>query len=211
MDSMENRITKYFDERPELVQARLEEVKGNIAAEIEKNWLTILKNFQDAFDEVFQKGTKMQKAGAKGAIAYVCIGILRSSLMTKTYQMRIDLYDKNLHMDQRECASPWAVDFLFKWLDEDVIYFTKCARQKLVRIQDAEMVIFMQEYQENYFDILETFCAQHIHDVIQIKSWGGLNKEAQVKFTFGEFLDQGIYLKIVDRPVDEGSEIKNEW
>lgn len=195
---MKNRITEYFDKQPELVETRLEEISEKIAAVIEKNQSEILRDFQYAFNEAFQKGVEMQKAGEKGAIAYVCIAILRSSLLTKTYQMRLDLYDKNLHMDQWECASQWPVDFVFQWLDEDMTYFTRCARQKLVRIQDAEILTFMQEYQENYFDILEEFCSRHVQDVIQIASWSELNKEEQVKFTFGELLDKGVYLKIVD-------------
>lgn len=208
---MKNRITKYFDERPELIEERIEQVRQNITDAIEKNSLGILKNFKNSFNDVFVKGAKMQKDREKGAIAYVCIEILRSSLLTRTYQLRIDLYDKNLHLDQRECASQWGVDFAFQWLDEDMNYFTKRAREKLIRILDAEMIIFMQHYQEHYFKILEEFCERHIQNILQLPSWEGLKKEETVKFTYGEFLDKGVYLEIVNSNLAEGSKKKDEW
>lgn len=206
MNSMETRITKYFDERPEMVEERIEEVRRKIAAVIEKNQAEILKDFQGAFIEVFQKGAKMQEAGKKTAIAYVCISILRSSLLTKTYQLRIDLYGSDGYFDRAECEGHWNVGFVFEWLEEDINYFTKCARKKLVRIQDAEMILFMQDYQEQYFDLLEDFCAEHIAKILELPSWKKLKREAQVQISYGEFLDQGTLLQIENNEVNEGEE-----
>lgn len=192
---MKNRIKTYFVDNEEYVKTRIKEITDSIQKTIKENKEQILSGFQDAFDEAFQKGIRMQKTEEKGAIAYLCIGILRSSLLTKTYQLRIDLYDSNFYLDRVECEGYWDVGFAFQGLDDDMNYFTKCARKKLVRIQDAEMLIFMQEYQEHYFDILEGFCIENIAGILELPNWKALKKEAEVNFTYGEFLDKGVILK----------------
>lgn len=203
---MDTRITEYFDERPELVEERIEEARQIIADEIEKNRVKISKQFQHAFDEVYQKAAGMQKAGKKEAIAYVCISILRSSLLTKTYQLRIDLYNSNLYLDRTECANYWDVGFAFQQLDNDIDYFTKCARKKIVRIQQAEILLYMQDYQEHYFDLLEEFCVEHIAGLLELPSWKALKKQAEIKFTYGEYLDKGVILKTDYNQINERTE-----
>lgn len=200
-----NRITKYFDENPNIVEARITENRLRIAAYIEENQRKVLKDFQGAFDAVFQAGTAMQKAGEKGAIAYVSLAILRSSIFSRERQLRIDLYDENACFDPHKCGGTWDVDFVYQRQAEDMVYFTKRAREELIRIQEAEMIIFMQNYLESYDDVVEEFCVQHIEDIVRLRSWEDLKKADKVKFTYGEFRDKAEIMKEIDSAEAEGS------
>lgn len=193
---MGNRITEFFEENIDYPRMRLAAVEEEIAEAIARSGGQFVEEFKAAFDDVFQRCVKMQAAGEKAPIAFVCVSKLRSSLMTKTYDVRIDLYDKNFYLDRSECAGKWRAAFAFEPIQEDCAYFTKCARTKLVRIQAAEMKIFLQEFQDVYFEILEEFCARHIKMISKLASWNAVMREEPVTFSFGDFLDAGVTLEI---------------
>jgi hypothetical protein len=54
------------------------------------------QEFMKVIDQVLLKGIEKQENGRKERIAYICIFFLKSSIMTNSYQMQINLYDQNL-------------------------------------------------------------------------------------------------------------------
>lgn len=63
---MENRMMGYFEERPELVQARLEAVEARLEAE-GTAWAECLRR---ALEVVLEKGAALQEAGRKRMSAF---------------------------------------------------------------------------------------------------------------------------------------------
>lgn len=198
---MENRMMGYFEERTELVRARLEAVQARFEAE-GTVWAEGLRR---ALEAVLEKGAALQEAGRKGAGAYVCISFLRTSLLNGKFELRIDLYDEGMYMDESECEAYWEAEALAAYFAEDGAYFADCARRGVVRLLEAEVVDFLQEYGDAYFELLGAFCAEAVAGIEDWEAWKRLRWAALVRVTYGEYMDKGLLLRSIGEEEEDGA------
>ena len=83
----------------------------------------ILTGLEEKLQEVFQKAQQMQKADKKGKICTMGISYLQNSVLTGSYELRIDLYDKEFYLDSAECCTYWKPEFITRYLLKDVEHF----------------------------------------------------------------------------------------
>ncbi|HEX3077399.1 MAG TPA: hypothetical protein VHQ24_11105 [Lachnospiraceae bacterium] len=148
------------------------------------------QEFMKVIDQVLLKGIEKQENGRKERIAYICIFFLKSSIMTSSYQMQINLYDQNLYMDRNDVFTKWDTTFLMKYFENDIAVLNRMAKQRIYHWGYKEYQLLTMEYVKMYMDLLELYCADFIRDMLLLESYDRINKEDTVKVYYGGYLNQ---------------------
>lgn len=172
---------RYFDSC-ELIQKKFDRS--------EKITLNILKKFED----IFKKITLLQKEYNKGEIKYLYISYLRSSLLTKSYDFRIDFYDRNLYLDENPTYIYLSLDFIFYYYNDDILYFIEKLRKNFIRLQQYEIELIEEKYAFYYYKICAKFFFDLIKEIFHISNFCDMKKEKEIKVIFGEYMDRGILI-----------------
>lgn len=153
----------------------------------------ILEGLEERIGEVFQKAQQMQNADRKGKICTMGISCLQSSVLTGSYEMRIDLYDKEFYLDKAECCTYWKPEFITKYLLKDVEYFKNEIRFKVPQIKSYEIQQFIDGYLLNYMYLLVQFFQQILPQVLaKAKTLFQEVAEENMTVIFGEYMGKGI-------------------
>ena len=60
----------------------------------------------------------MQQAGKKEKIAYIHFSVLRTNILLKKHEIRIDAFDENWYMDPIECSYSYPVNEIYTYLEK---------------------------------------------------------------------------------------------
>lgn len=146
--------------------------------------------FLKVMDKLFQKGIEKQMQENKAKVAYLCIFYLKSSIMTGTYQMQINLYDQNLYLDTMDVSVNWDATFLMKFYEEDMKKLNKLANRNIYKWSYREYQLLKMEYSDVYRNILELYCVDLIRDILQLETYKKLDKEDNISAYFGGYLEK---------------------
>ncbi len=153
----------------------------------------ILTGLEEKLQEVFQKAQQMQKADKKGKICTMGISYLQNSVLTGSYELRIDLYDKEFYLDSAECCTYWKPEFITRYLLKDVEHFKNVIRFKVPQIRGYEIQQFIDGYLLNYMYLLAQFFQQILPQVLdKTKTLFQEVAEENMSVIFGEYMGKGI-------------------
>lgn len=153
----------------------------------------IIAGLQEKLQEVFQKAQQMQKVDRKGKICTMGVSYLQSSVLTGSYDLRIDLYDKEFYLGSAECCTYWKPAFIARYLLKDVEYFKNVIRFKVPQIKAYEIQQFIDGYLLNYMYLLVQFFQQILPQVLdKTKTLFQEVAEENMSVTFGEYMGKGI-------------------
>ena len=148
----------------------------------EEYYAAFFKVIQDLLERV----SEVQKQGNKGALQYICISYLQSSLYTGHYQLRFDAYDDRQFGDVTDTYAYWSPDFIFQYIAEDIAHFRRHVSKHIIRIQEHEIMHFAARYSLHYYQIVRQFIASLIESIIsQI-----IPDAEALTVTFGGYMDQ---------------------
>ena len=71
-------------------------------------------------------------------INYVILSPLESSIITKSYELMVAVYDENMYLDQSPVRRYWKPDFLFQYIEEDFGALMSYLHKKVIRLKDFE-------------------------------------------------------------------------
>ncbi len=200
---MENRRKQIFEYGSSVLTGRLESSARLIHQYYVQNRESIEQDFLDTYSQVFSETVRVQKAGRKQPIKWICTSYLRSSILTGDPKFHIGLYDAGFVLDKTEIQGYWHTEFLFQPIKNDMSYLTQQLRQKFIRVMDYEIKDFSIQYAQLFFAI-----AEYIHDdltplLIKLPCFLDMDKADPVHFTFGEFLDRGKIVRSYGKEVEE--------
>ena len=153
----------------------------------------ILAGLEERLGEVFQKAQQMQNADRKGKICTMGISYLQNSVLTGSYELRIDLYDKEFYLDSAECCTYWKPEFITRYLLKDVEHFKNVIRFKVPQIRGYEIQQFIDGYLLNYMYLLAQFFQQILPQVLdKTKTLFQEVAEENMSVIFGEYMGKGI-------------------
>lgn len=193
---MPNRVTKYFLKEEKILQNRIAETRLQLEKEVEKKNDLALTSLLSALTEVFQDAAKRQKDGSGQPIAWVHLSYLRSSIRSGACEFQIALYDKAHYLDLNAVYGYWATPFIDACLAADREYYAKIVRAEVVRTQEYEIQSFLQAcVLPEYFNYVREFCATHLPELQELRSYQQMGKEEIVTWLYGEFLGSSIPLE----------------
>ena len=116
----------------------------------------LVDEFVACFEGYCEKIASMQEAGKKGAIAFINFSVLRTNILARNHELRIDAYDENWYLDRGECSGVYDVSQLYRWLDvfADNLEATRkkymgklkySKKQKLIFEESDKYLIFVAE------------------------------------------------------------------
>lgn len=153
----------------------------------------ILEELEEKLQEIFLKAQQMQNVNRKGKICTMGISFLQSSVLTGSYELRIDVYDKEFYLDSVECCTYWKPEFITGYLLKDAEYFKNRIRFKVSQIKTYEIQQFIDGYLLNYMYLLVQFFKQILPQVLErIKILFEEVVEENLTVIFGEYMGKGI-------------------
>jgi len=176
----------------EIMEKRYEMSIKSILSEYQQRKEDIDRDFQKVFEELFLRCATIQKKKEKGKIAVISIFILKTAVLTGTYELQINLYDENFYLDRNEIYALWVPSFVVKYYEEDVSYFSKKAKQNVYQFGYTQLQDFRIKYAELYALLAEQYCIKNAEKIISLSSFGQMETQEQLILTFGGYMDKGI-------------------
>lgn len=163
-----------------------------------ENEYIVLQNFQKTLEKLYRMAEEIQANGKKEALSYLGICYCLSSAYTGNYEFRLDVYDKEFYLDEKECCVYWKPDFINTYLERDVEYFRKAIKEKIPRVREYEERQFIVGYMRNYMYIVLEFLKQKLPEVLGRIKKDNVKISEDFKVFFGEYMGKCIIVKISD-------------
>lgn len=151
------------------------------------------ENLMQAMDKLFQNASKQQEQGKKGPIAFCVCSLLYSSVLMKTYDLRIDLYDKDFYLDETETSVQWHSP-AYKDIDLEIQTFSSVLRKQLIRVRDFEVEDASYQYALYHNALTLALFTSHINDFWTLKSYQSLLIDNKMDVFFGEYIGETVLL-----------------
>lgn len=165
-----------------------------ISLEWERGKEQIRKEYLGIFDELFQKCIGLQKEGGKGRIKFIDIFYLHSSLLTETYELQLELFDRNFYKDSQPCFVNWKPDFFIRHFEEDLAAFEKKAKNEIIQFDYSVFWDVKKRYYSMFLVMIGEFFRREIDHVRELISYQELYKEEDVRIIYGAYMDQGVQI-----------------
>lgn len=170
----------------------LEQSTKCMLQELNQNTNSVKKEFLQAIDSVLTLGYQMQQKKEKEAIAFLHIFYLKASLLTGTYELQINLFDKRFYFDKQECYGFWIPKLFIKYFEEDMAKFYEKARKHLIQFGYAGKQEVKLHYYDAYLAMIGQFIVKEAPEIAKLSSFQKLEKEERFTILFGGYLDQAI-------------------
>lgn len=94
------------------------ELATEMDAYVSEHFEELAEKFVKCFSEYCDEIAAMQREGKKGAIAYIHFSVLRTNILLKKHEIRIDAYDENWYLDSVECSCNYPVEEIYSYLEK---------------------------------------------------------------------------------------------
>lgn len=118
------------------------------------------------------------------------ISILESSLITKTYDLQIAFYDKDLYVDKTPIQTYWAPTFIYANLDSDMEDIGNYLKHKIIRLKPYEIYELKQKYIVNLYYLIGFMMKRLAMQIIDLPIYQEADKESTVKILFGKYMEK---------------------
>lgn len=120
------------------LQRKSKELLVNLDNYVKTHLEQLITQFTDCFCEYCDRIYQMQQRGAKGPISYIHFSVLRTNMLLKKHEIRMDAYDENWYMDSVECSGWYPVGAFYSYLEEYGEIVEELRRQSSGKISLAE-------------------------------------------------------------------------
>lgn len=159
------------------------------------------KELISVFDVLFQKGIEAQKNKEKEKIAYIVIHFFRSSIMTKSFECEMTLYDDEFYYDDKEISKIWSPEWIIPFYEKDIEDLERYLKKNILRLHNGELTEVEMYYGGDYFQYLIEMFQNVVLEVTELNSYKELQKEDNCKILLGEIYQN--YLILFDDSVEE--------
>lgn len=167
------------------IRDRYSKEQGHLNVEYLKMWRSLLN-----------KVARQQSEREKGKTQYLVISLLHSSFLTRTYEFRFDVYDKNLYLDPTESCAYWSPSLFFDDIDGDFAYFSSKIKKEIIQVTDAELEEFELEYAYRFVDIAFSYFGERCEDIFRLDEYQDMEKENKVYLLFGTYIGKTLVLAV---------------
>lgn len=185
------RQKKIYEESKNFLQERFIENKNAVLECM--NRAENKKHVVDIFNQVCIKGKELQKNDKKDPIEYICIHFLRSSILTKTFDVEISLYDSQYYFDLDVVTEVWSPKWIVPYWENDIKQLANYLNRKVERFHKGELEKISLDYGIWYYQWLFVFVKSCVMDFIHLDSYNKLLKTDTCKIWMGEiYLDRTV-------------------
>ena len=151
---------------------------------------SLVENFVTYFAIYCEKIIKMQAAGKKAPIAFINFSVLRTNILVRKHELRIDAYDENWYLDRIECSGTYDVSVLYRWLDTfaDNLEATRKKYQGRLKLSDMQALIF--EESNKYLIFVAELIRSAMKKAIQAAVYQKVKRHEVFMVCIGGYQDQ---------------------
>lgn len=146
------------------------------------------QEYLKVWQELLKKAKILQCAKEKGEVGYFVISLLHSSVLTKTYDFRFDLYDKDFYLDKTEICAYWSPCLFFESIEDDIVYFSRVIRGNMVQVTNNELEEFRMEYAYRFIKMAFSYFCENSEQIFHLKEYEEVKKGEEVRVLFGTYL-----------------------
>jgi len=187
---MEKRELEIYEAGETLLEDRLSQNIEAIQMDVQSTPEDYCGDFFQAIQDLMERVTIAQQEGKQGALRYIAISYLQSSLYTGSYKLRLDAYDERQFSDLADSHIYWTPHFILKHLEQDMAHFRKHIGQHIPRVQEYEVMRFMARYSLYYFQMI----LQLVSALIEPAIAQNIPETQALTVTFSGYMDEAIVL-----------------
>ena len=175
-------------------------VKGHFEELVEK--------FVKCFTDYCTKISTMQQQDKKGKIAYIHFSVLRTNILLKKHEIRIDAYDENWYMDSVECSYNYAVEEIYSYLEKygDVVIDLWQKSQGINDLADVYRKVFNES--NIYLFYVAELIRMGMKRIKNIEAYKSVKKAECFIVGIGGFMDRFDILYKEDYTIKDSREVK---
>lgn len=174
----------------EIWKRRLNVIKG----EYEGNHARYDQEIIDKIDNLLLNWKNIH-GDQRGELKYVIISPLGSGVITRSYELQIALFDRNLYNDENPLCLYWTPKFIFKDIEEDMVTYRKMAAKEIIRLREDEVYEIRRRYALCHAYVSMLYINGIIRQVYDLPIWKEVAGE-DAKVLYGTYMEQMIELGI---------------
>lgn len=178
---MSDRRELFVEQIKAAAEERITESKRKIEADFKKHREEINIAVQKQVEQLFLQ--IMDKEWAYWEICH-----LHSSLLMKTYEYRMSLYN-SLHIIDPEPASiRFCFDFIYQYFEEDMDYLIQIVEKKMQRIYSHEVMAIRKYFNKYYIGIVNKYIKDTLPELMKMEAFQNIKKTDDFRIFFGEYM-----------------------
>lgn len=190
-------MQKYNEERNEIHLAYrryLEENKPKLSDVPEKDLNLLKESFMRSFGKLLREVAKWQHIGDLRPIGWISLMFVRSSIKSKEYEFRWDLYDEYRDLFRHAPIFYWCPEELFAVLEKEAASFLE-GREKPQTLEQEDFILVTKEVIiADYFAVIEQICQKGMRELLKYDVWENFVKSDNLKVSVENFLSEGCVL-----------------
>lgn len=190
------------------LQRKSKELATSLDDYVKSHFDQLVAQFVDCFSGYCDKIYQMQQRGKKGAIAYIHFSVLRTNILLKKHEIRLDAYDENWYMDTVECSGCYPVGEFYSYLEEygDMVEELRSKSMGKVSLAEAQKRVFDES--NLYLFFVAELIRVGMRKVILTEAFQKIKKASCFVVCIGGFLDRFDILYKEDDTVKDSKEVK---
>lgn len=195
-DEIWEAITPIVEERG------VNDIKKTIES-IDANASKLLTDLRTALSSCDNQAALHRDKDDKGETEFIALSFLDSSILTGTYDLRIDFYDDSFINDIAEASAYFPYSHLIPFYQESVEAIQVEAAKLFVRFMDYERDALAWKYKDfALYKMVMTTCSLCLLHPDMVDFWSTLTVAENCVFTFGRLHNnQQLYLKMPQKKV----------
>ncbi|GFI03486.1 hypothetical protein IMSAGC005_02323 [Lachnospiraceae bacterium] len=199
MNNRKKEIMQYIQKHmEEYFNSSCRQLQSYVEAHANEIW----GDLGQAIDKVLKSVQEVQGERQKGALQYLIFSFLRSGLHQERLKFRIEAYDDNFYLDNRETAGSYQPVFLQERYAEDLSDLYKDAGSKFVRLQGYELLWIKEQYTHYYEAIVYRMIENLSRLIMRNVEESSISVTDDFKIIYGEFMDKAVILYTKEKDKD---------
>ncbi|WP_250277184.1 hypothetical protein [[Clostridium] colinum] len=174
----------------------LEYISPEFKEKVLENKKTIDKQFFENKEEVKNqfviKLNKIVKAKNNLEKIYIIISPLKSSLITKKYEVILAGYNEELYLDNEAVYEYFSIKCLFENIEKDIDYIKKEINKKFTRLLEFELREVIIKYEAQYMEMYLEYITKLLNEVDSLES------ERKIIILYGEYMEKSTIIKEIN-------------
>lgn len=151
-----------------------------------------LENKEQIKEEFFNKIINLIVKKVDTNPIYIIISPLKSSLITKKYELVLGCYDENLYLDKEAIYEYFSIKCLFKSVEKDIDYIKKEINKEFVRFLDFELKEIILKYEYKYMEMYLDYVKELLNEIDKLEI------DKKVIILYGEYMEKAFVLKEIN-------------
>ena len=135
-DESRKKVEKFYQD---YIKNKWIEIFVELDKEYQKNLNVIINDVVRDFSKVCQRVIELQKRNEKEKVKYIYFSFLRTNILADNGDFRVDIYDENWFLDNKQCSGSIDMSFVFKYLFNFIEEIKKNSLENKISMSDIEL------------------------------------------------------------------------